>query len=80
LSINNLIELKDRFGEEYGKVGECINWLKSLKDRVQPLNQWKPSNDQMEALDFAADCIVPDEFCFKRKALKELYKDLKKLK
>ena len=30
-SINNLTELKDRFGEEYGKVGKCIDWLKSLK-------------------------------------------------
>ena len=33
-SINNLTELKDRFGEEYGKVGKCIDWLKSLKQRI----------------------------------------------
>lgn len=33
-SINNLTELKDRFGEEYGKVGDCIIWLKSLKERI----------------------------------------------
>jgi len=34
LSLENLTELKNRFDEEYGKVGDCINWLKSLKDRV----------------------------------------------
>lgn len=27
-----------------------IDWLKSLKDRVQPKNNWKPSEDQMDAL------------------------------
>jgi hypothetical protein len=32
------------------------------------------------ALVFAADCIVPDEFCFKRKVLKELLEQLKKLR
>ena len=45
-SINNLTELKDRFGEEYGKVGKCIDWLKSLR----PQNRWKPSKEQMIAL------------------------------
>lgn len=42
--------------------------------------QWKPSEEQMEALDFAADCIVPEEFCFKRRVLKELLEQLKKLR
>lgn len=36
LSLENLTELKDRFGEGYGNVGKCIKWLESLKDRVQP--------------------------------------------
>jgi len=35
LSLENLTELKNRFGEEYGKVSDCIHWLQSLKDRVQ---------------------------------------------
>lgn len=35
LSLENLTELKDRFGEEYGKVGDCIVWLESIEDRVQ---------------------------------------------
>ena len=27
-TINNLTELEQRFGKDYGKVGECINWIK----------------------------------------------------
>lgn len=30
----NLTELKEQFGEKYGKVGECLSWLKSLKERL----------------------------------------------
>lgn len=37
-SIINLTELKDRFGEEYGKVGDCIDWLKSLRPQKQCCN------------------------------------------
>ena len=53
-----------------------IDWLKSLKDRYT----WKPSDEQIKALDFAADCIVPAEFNFKRKELKGLLEQLKKLR
>lgn len=52
---------------------EIIDWLKSLKDRVQPQNRWKPSEHQLTAL---------GAFCYKFKyseALKSLYDDLKKL-
>ena len=35
LTIINLTELKDRFGENYGKVGNCINWLKSLRPQLR---------------------------------------------
>jgi len=34
-SVDNLTELKDRFGNEYGKVGKCIDWIKSLKQRIR---------------------------------------------
>lgn len=34
LSLENLTELKDRFGEEHCGVGNCIDWFKSLKDRI----------------------------------------------
>lgn len=53
-----------------------VNWLKSI--RLQ--SYWKPSDKQIEALDFAVDCIVPDEFCFKRKELKGLLEQLKKIR
>ena len=49
----------------------CVKKLKSLR----PQSLWKPSNEQIEALDFAVDCIVWD----KRKVLKELLEQLKKL-
>lgn len=55
---------------------EIVDWLKSLKDRYT----WKPSEKQIEALDFAADCIVPAEFSFKRNELKGLLEQLKKLR
>ena len=35
LSVENLTELMHRFGEKYGKAGDCINWLNSIKDRFQ---------------------------------------------
>ena len=31
---DNLRELKDRYGEDYGHVGECIEWIKSIKERL----------------------------------------------
>lgn len=36
------------------QIDKLIIWLKSLKGRVQP-NQWKPSEEQMEALNVAMD-------------------------
>lgn len=33
LSVENLTELMHRFGEEYGKSGDCIDWFKSINDR-----------------------------------------------
>lgn len=71
LSVENLTELKDRFGEKYGKVGDCILWIKSLKERYT----WKPSKEQMKALD---DVISSRDI--KYDILSELWKDLKKLK
>lgn len=35
LSLENLTELKDRFGEKYGKVSDCIHWLNSLMQRMK---------------------------------------------
>ena len=47
LSLENLTELKNRFDEEYGKVGDCINWLKSIKDRIQPKQEWSEEDEAM---------------------------------
>lgn len=70
LSLNNLTELKDRFGEEYGRTGDCIEWLKSLKGRYT----WKPSEIQLETLkELSHD--VPT----KRGIIEELLKQLKQL-
>lgn len=33
LSLENLTEIMHRFGEEYGKSGDCIDWFKSINDR-----------------------------------------------
>ena len=51
-----------------------ICWLKSLKDRVQPKTTWKPSEEQMDALN-SARWNGP----FKIEILDSLYNDLKKL-
>lgn len=45
LSVTNLTELKDRFGKEYGRTGDCIDWLETLKERVQPQPKQKWSGD-----------------------------------
>ena len=49
--INHLIAyFEDREGFTAEDDVAYANWLKSLKDRVQPRNDWKPSEDQMDAL------------------------------
>ena len=56
-----------------------INWLNSLKDRVQPQPQWKPSDEQMEAFDDFIYAKYPN--IEKQGAVvKSLYQDLKKLR
>ena len=32
--LSNLTELKDRYGEGYGNVRKCIEWLNSIKQRI----------------------------------------------
>ena len=76
LSLENLTELKDRFGEDYGRVGDCISWFKSLKERVQFQPQWKPSAEQLYTLEKATH-IVGSKY---KSCLNSLYSDLKKLR
>lgn len=50
-------------------------WLQSLKGRVQPQNQWKPSDEQMDTLWF-----YTEQNNYAGAVLTSLYNDLKKLK
>ena len=55
-------------------ISEDRDWLKSLR----PQNQWKPSDEQMEALDWQVENTSVTSWQYK--ATKELLEDLKKLK
>jgi hypothetical protein len=73
-TLSNLTELKDRFGEEYGRTGDCIEWLKSLKDRYT----WKPSDDDINLLKEVEQALLGKDchnrlvdFMWKLKKLKE---------
>lgn len=67
------------FPEEEKFVEQVDNWFKSLKDRVQPQNTWKPSDEQMEAL---ANALSLAKNCGEENAfdLRTLYEQLKKLR
>ena len=67
--LNMVIKLCEQCGNEY-----AYYWLKSLKERVQPHKQWKPSEIQK-------DCIeqIIDGESYNRSVLIELFNDLKKL-
>lgn len=55
--------------------GYAVDWLKSLKDRVQP--QWKPSEEQIEVLNMVITDEAMDDNV--KTILKELIIQLKKL-
>lgn len=65
----------DEDGNELGEYAKITNWLKALKDRVQPQTTWKPSDEQMENLSRAVN-----GGSYRTSLLMELYQDLKKLK
>lgn len=52
-----------------------VDWLKSLKDRVQPQKQWKPSDEQMKFL-----WKYAEQNNYDGSILTSLYNDLKKLR
>ena len=58
-----------------------INWLKSIKDRVQPKQEWseKPSDKQLRQLELAIDYWQPNNTEVTTTLFK-LWEDLKKLK
>ena len=54
------------------------NWLKSLKDRVQPQPQWKPSYEQISVLEFIMEDIEKDSIRYA--ILNSILEQLKKLR
>ena len=61
---------------------ECtreLAWLKSLKERIQPQNTWKPSDEQMQALCSKLPLLTGSGNEVQR-VLETLYCDLKKLR
>ena len=66
-TLSNLTELKDRYGEEYGNVGKCIDWLKSLKDRVgcevncTTTKEWSENDEERlsDAIFFVREYQIP---------------------
>jgi hypothetical protein len=55
---------------------QIADWFKSLKDRIQPQSQWKPSEEQLIALRVAIGDEQGSDCC---DTLRSLLKDLKSL-
>ena len=58
------------------EVRECMDWLKSLEDRMQPQSTWKPSDEQMREL----GVVATGKGLFSKEVLSGLLEQLKKLK
>jgi len=80
--IGNAITV-DRASEYLGSKGiqviDAHVWLGELKDRVQPQNTWKPSDEQMKALN-AINVIGEISYAGQGYELINLYEQLKKLR
>ena len=66
------------FSSDCIDITETINWLNSLKDRVQPQNRWKPSDEQMKVLNTISSKEILSGY--ERGMLIGLYTELQKLK
>lgn len=79
----NMIEAALRFAHEYGRHGLWA-WLKGLKDRVKPKTTWKPSDEQMDALEHFVRSIGESGYASPHdnntKLVYSLLSDLKKLR
>ena len=56
----------------------CESWLKSLPERISPKPHWKPSEEQMDALN-AINCHGALSYVGQQEHLISLYNDIKKL-
>lgn len=66
------------YSKENDDIEKLKNWLKSIKDRIQP-NQWIPSDEQIKAVDIAIRCGI-QLGTWEETALKTLSKQLKELR
>lgn len=71
--------VKDIQNGNVGRNQELINWLKSIKDRVQHQKQWKPSEEQLEFLKKCIESYNEVSFPTEFRLFRTLYNDLKKL-
>ena len=60
-----------------GRNQELIDWLKSIKDRVQPQNLWKPSEEQIQCLYDAIEHYHTNGYPASK--LNELYEQMSKI-
>ena len=78
---NTIIMLKEGASLHFIKndITKAVDWLKSLKDRVQPQKQWKPSEEQLEFLKKCIESYNEVSFPTEFRLFRTLYNDLKKL-
>lgn len=82
--IRYIVEVIDKrvlegFGTNYE---ELFSWLESLRGRLKPSSNWKPTEEQMRCL---LDCVLKEngkqylDGCDKHRILKSLFNELQKL-
>ena len=77
--MDNLCHFLEEYGNQYYghlTLQDTISWLKSLKDRVQSQQEWKPSEEQMATLEYYMHTLPATEH---KEELFGLYDDLKQL-
>ncbi len=77
----NIIIVRD--GNKAAMIHDGHNWLKSIRQKLSNMERngknWKPTEEQIEALDFIIDCTIYPDLQDKRKVLKDLLEQLKAL-
>lgn len=85
-----------KYYADINEVRECMDWLKSLKNRVQPIHEYSDTERQemfiksqrphfWKPTDEQMECLLSEvtawtKGCHKQKVLESLYNDLKKLR
>ena len=76
--INKLLELVQNI-EDFQGIPNRFEKYKDMLKSLRPQKQWKPTEEQIDALEFAAELSIYPEFYTKRKVLAELLEQLKAL-